>query len=104
MASNKMPFKFTFSVPPSYESDASSLASSPASSPVGQGFNHLTLDEHDDLVDQVSPGMQPKDVYDKSLSWWRAAIRRRLVASVHWESEVIARMQVSRVFSVCLTG
>ena len=54
-----------------------------ASSSVGQGAHHN------------KPWAQPKDVYDTSLSWWRAAIRRRLVASVRWESRIIARMQVS---------
>ena len=83
----------------SIPSNESSPWSSPASSPVGQGahpYNNLNLDSKPlDDSDWVSPGIQPKDVYDTSLSWWRAAIRRRLVASVHWESRVIARMQVS---------
>ena len=86
--------KITLSVPPS---NGSSPSSSPASSPVGQGahpYNNLNLD-NEPLDNWVSPGMQPKDLYDTSLSWWRAAIRRRLVASVRWESRVIARMQVS---------
>ena len=81
----------------SIPSNGSSLSSSPASSPVGQGahpYNNLNLDSKP-LVHWVSPGIQPKDVYDTSLSWWRAAIRRRLVASVRYESRVIARMQVS---------
>lgn len=81
----------------SIPSNGSSLSSSPASSPVGQGahpYNNLNLDSKP-LVHWVSPGIQPKDVYDTSLSWWRAAIRRRLVASVRCESRVIARMQVS---------
>ena len=80
--------KFTLSIP---DSESSSLSSSPASSPVGQAYNSLNLDRKP----LVSPGIQPKDVYDTSLSWWRAAIRRRLVARVRWESRVIARMQVS---------
>lgn len=91
---DKMLSKFTLSIPPNNESEPSSLSSSPASSPVGQGvypYNNLNLDSKP-LVDWAS---QPKDVYDTSLSWWRAAIRRRLVASVRWESRIIARMQVS---------
>lgn len=87
--------KFTLSVPPSNES---SLSSSPASSPVGQGAHPYNLDSKP-LVHWVSPGIQHKDVYDTSLSWWRAAIRRRLVASVRWESRVIARLQVSYRFA-----
>ena len=35
-----------------------------------------------------------KDVYDATLPWWRAAIRRRLVRIVERESLLIARMQV----------
>ena len=96
-----MPFKFTLSVPPSYESEPSSLTSSPASSPIGPGvypYNNL------DGQVLVPPGLQPKDVYDSSLSWWRAAIRRRLVASVRWESGVIARMQVSYRPVACPAG
>jgi hypothetical protein len=86
--------KLPLSIRPSKESEPSSLSSSPASSPVGQGvhpYNNLNLDSAP-LLDCVS---KPKDVYDTSLSWWRAAIRRRLVASVRRESRVIARMQVS---------
>ncbi|KAG6865552.1 hypothetical protein C0991_001556 [Blastosporella zonata] len=33
------------------------------------------------------------DVYDVTLPWWRAAIRRRLVKIVQWESQVIAKLQ-----------
>ena len=84
--------KFTLTIPQSIESSPSS---SPVSSPVGQGVHHYNSLDSKPLVNWVSPGIQPKDVYDTSLSWWRAAIRRRLVASVHRESRVIARMQVS---------
>ena len=35
-----------------------------------------------------------KDVYDATLPWWRAAIRRRLVRIIEHESPLIARMQV----------
>ncbi|KAF9057101.1 PAP2 superfamily-domain-containing protein, partial [Panaeolus papilionaceus] len=38
-------------------------------------------------------GAAGKDVYDTTLPWWRAAIRRRLVRAVRSESEIIARMQ-----------
>ena len=80
-----MAFKVTI---PGISSKESSLSSSPASSPVGQGvypYNSSNLDS----------APEPRDVYDTTLSWWRAAIRRRLVQSIHWESRVIARMQVS---------
>ena len=91
--SEKMLSKLTLSIPSSESSE--SLFPSPESSPVGQGIHPYNLDSSKPLVDRIPPGIQPKDVYDASLPWWRAAIRRRLVASVQWESRVIARMQVS---------
>ncbi|KAL0957978.1 hypothetical protein HGRIS_000155 [Hohenbuehelia grisea] len=39
------------------------------------------------------PGLKSTDVYETTLPWWRAAVRREIVKSVHWESDVIARMQ-----------
>jgi hypothetical protein len=35
-----------------------------------------------------------KDIYDATLPWWRAAIRRRLIQLVERETRLIARMQV----------
>ena len=94
--------KFTLSIPPTY-SESSSLASSPASTPIeSRGeypFHSARKHEHVSLADRVPPRKQPKDVYDTSLSWWRAAIRRKLVASVERESKVIAQMQVSIIIS-----
>ena len=40
-------------------------------------------------------GRLPDDIYDRAMPWWRAAIRRRLVKTVGWESKVLANMQVS---------
>jgi hypothetical protein len=42
----------------------------------------------------TSPGYLPANIYDATLPWWRAAIRRKLVQNVERESPVIARMQV----------
>lgn len=42
---------------------------------------------------EVLPGQHSMDVYDATLSWWRAAIRRKLVKAVERESEMIATMQ-----------
>lgn len=36
----------------------------------------------------------PTDVYDATLSWWRAAVRRKLLGAVKRESGIIAKMQV----------
>jgi len=38
-------------------------------------------------------GRLPDEVYDKTLSWWRAGIRRQLAKSIEWESQVLAAMQ-----------
>ena len=40
-------------------------------------------------------GLQPQEVYDRQLQPWAAAIRRRLIRNLQWESEVLAAMQVS---------
>ena len=83
----------SLSIPSSNESEPSSLSSSLVSSPVGQGVHPYNFDSKPKVDSDWAS--QPKDVYDTSLSWWRAAIRRRLVARVRLESRVIARMQVS---------
>ncbi|OCH86020.1 hypothetical protein OBBRIDRAFT_738818 [Obba rivulosa] len=46
-----------------------------------------------DEVVHVAAGRLPEEVYEKILNPWRAAIRRKLVQTVEWESEVIAAMQ-----------
>ncbi|KAF7797379.1 hypothetical protein EIP86_008574 [Pleurotus ostreatoroseus] len=38
-------------------------------------------------------GLQPQEVYDRQLQPWAAAIRRRLIRNLQWESEVLAAMQ-----------
>jgi len=83
---------FTLSGPPS---EASSRSSSPGPpSPLSQD----TFNDHFDRKTRPNVSYdgiprRAKDVYDATLPWWRAAIRRRLVNVVHWESNVIARMQ-----------
>ncbi|EKM56390.1 uncharacterized protein PHACADRAFT_253476 [Phanerochaete carnosa HHB-10118-sp] len=45
---------------------------------------------------EVAPGsigIAPDEVYERTLSWWRVALRKRLVRSLVWESKVIAAMQ-----------
>jgi hypothetical protein len=42
----------------------------------------------------VAAGRLPEDVYTNTLPSWRAALRRKCVAVVEWESEVIAKLQV----------
>ena len=78
---------------------ASSANSSRTSSPASVTREKLPYAGNGEDVDSSG---HPIDVYDATLSWWRAAIRRRLVKSVKWESTVIARMQVSQLFVICI--
>lgn len=57
--------------------------------------NH-TLADNDAANIIVSAGRLPEEVYTTTLSWWRAAVRRRLVGIVEWESGVLAQLQVRR--------
>lgn len=75
---------------------ASSADSSRASSPTPFSRTYLHNEEEVDIP------FRQIDVYDATLIWWRAAIRRKLVKSVRWESEVIARMQVSQLFATSI--
>jgi hypothetical protein len=43
----------------------------------------------------ASPGRLPEEVYEKTLGWWRAGIRRLLVNNLKWESKCLSWMQVS---------
>ncbi|KIM45566.1 hypothetical protein M413DRAFT_430272 [Hebeloma cylindrosporum] len=45
------------------------------------------------LGDDGTPGCRAKDVYDTTLPWWRAGVRRKVVSTLHWESQIIAKMQ-----------
>lgn len=53
---------------------------------------------HDVILRADTPGTLPADVYDTTLPWWRAAIRRKLTQSIEWESRVLAKMQVRTYF------
>ncbi|KAF8056632.1 sphingosine-1-phosphate phosphatase [Lyophyllum atratum] len=85
--------RFTLSVP---GSENSSRDSSPAPSLRSNGYSSSLRNEKFDAKEasqEPTPGRRPMDVYDKTLPRWRAAVRRRLVKTVQWESEVIARLQ-----------
>ncbi|KAI0253432.1 hypothetical protein BJV78DRAFT_1302210 [Lactifluus subvellereus] len=58
----------------------------------------------EDNTASVAAGRLPEEVYTKTLPWWRAALRRKCVAVVEWESKVIAKWQVrqSRIRSPSL--
>ncbi|KAG6887473.1 hypothetical protein C0992_012125 [Termitomyces sp. T32_za158] len=84
---------FTLSVP---SSESTSRETSPAPSLKRNRYPapFTNLDDH--LEDEITPGRLPTDVYDVTLPRWRAAVRRRIVRSVQWESEVIAKLQTFR--------
>jgi dihydrosphingosine 1-phosphate phosphatase len=44
-----------------------------------------------------SIGLLPDEAYERTLGWWRAAIRKRLLRSYIWESNMIAAMQVRNI-------
>lgn len=39
-------------------------------------------------------GRLPEEVYERTLSWWRAGLRRVIMRNIEWESKVLATMQV----------
>jgi hypothetical protein len=69
--------------------------------PPSEVYNDKTtiLNDRKSKLDEVdndhTPGRRARDVYDTTLSWWRAGVRRKLVTTVHWESQIIANVQVS---------
>jgi hypothetical protein len=46
----------------------------------------------------VEAGRLPEEVYTNMLPWWRAVLRRKCVAVVECESEVIGKWQVRSLF------
>lgn len=44
-------------------------------------------------IQQDDPGCRPMDVYDATLPPWRAAVRRKLLATIRNESVLLAKMQ-----------
>ncbi|KAG6871786.1 hypothetical protein C0995_016626 [Termitomyces sp. Mi166 len=81
---------FALSVP---GSENTSRESSPAPSLRRNGYPAPLANLDDGSDDDTTPGLLPTDVYDVTLPRWRAAIRRRIMRSVQWESKVIARLQ-----------
>ncbi|KAJ6599982.1 sphingosine-1-phosphate phosphatase [Mycena vulgaris] len=79
---------FTLSGPPS---TASSRTSSPA--PTIPPASFALKQDYLGKTIQDDPGCRPMDVYDATLPAWRAAVRRRLVASIRVESVIVAKMQ-----------
>jgi hypothetical protein len=45
-------------------------------------------------IPRVAAGRLPEEVYANTLPWWRAALRRKCVEVVEWESEILGRWQV----------
>jgi hypothetical protein len=81
-------------MPPSAE-DASALATPPMDVADPKRSEPHTDDfRGEEHTAGVAAGRLPEDVYTNYLSWWRAALRRKCVAVVERESEVIAKWQV----------
>ncbi|KAI0784107.1 PAP2 superfamily-domain-containing protein [Abortiporus biennis] len=57
--------------------------------------NIAVQSSQENKVDVVEGGVGrlPHEVYDKTLGWWRGALRRRIVKNVEWETEILAAMQ-----------
>lgn len=53
---------------------------------------HVSGEEVVVAVDSI--GLQSDDVYERSIGHWRGEIRKMLVRSLVWESNVIAALQV----------
>ena len=51
----------------------------------------------------VSAARLPEEVYTNTLPWWQAALRKKCVAVVGWESEVIGEWQVRSPLSLSLS-
>jgi len=80
-------------------SAASSRAPSPAPSLPEDTVKHVYITDTSAYLSPLAedgPGRQADDVYEATLGPWRAGIRKKIVARVRWESEVLARMQVCR--------
>jgi hypothetical protein len=82
--------------PPATLSKASSRSEFPLTSQSYQGHHKVT--SYDSVSADDAPVLQREDIYERTMSWWRVGIRRKLVVFVKAESEIIARMQVSSVF------
>jgi transcription initiation factor TFIID subunit TAF12 len=88
------------STPTSSKVSARSESSSPAPLVLtGQRCHgHHKISSFESVSSDDAPTLQRDDVYERTMSWWRIGIRRRLVERVRAESEIIARMQVRRIF------
>lgn len=53
------------------------------------------IDTADASAIATAVGILPEEVYNRTMSWWRAAVRRQIVRNVAWESNVLAAMQKS---------
>lgn len=83
-------FSLSESVPPSASFSRSQSPFPPEGKKAHDVWRRKTSS---DLNEVLRP--QRDDVYDRTLPWWRAAVRRKLVASIKEESRIIAKMQVS---------
>ncbi|KAG7087336.1 hypothetical protein E1B28_013312 [Marasmius oreades] len=78
-----------FSEPPSLE--VSRAASPSPLQPEKGGIYDTNAPRYHDSM--LPPGKQPLDIYESTLSWWRAGIRRKIVKRVRVESKIVAKLQ-----------
>jgi hypothetical protein len=75
---------------------AEAVAEGLASVPTPIRKKSIGFVEHSTSV--VAAGRLPEEVYENMLPWWRLALRRKCVAMVEWESQVIGEWQVRPFF------
>jgi hypothetical protein len=88
---------------PTTSSNGLSRSESPSPAPLSTGRRcqgHNKLSSADSVSSDDAPMLQRDDVYERTMSWWRDGIRRKLVEHVRTESEIIARMQVRNGFFI----
>ncbi|KAI0945106.1 hypothetical protein AcV7_001736 [Taiwanofungus camphoratus] len=59
----------------------------------GSGSKAYREGQAEELAVNGAAGRLPPEVYDRTMSWWRAGIRRKLLKNVERESAIIAAMQ-----------
>lgn len=63
-------------------------------SPNEKSYSDNASEDDPDAVERLGVGLLSDEVYERTLSPWRVAIRRRLLKNLVWESNVIGAMQV----------
>lgn len=88
------PYDSRSSTPDSASVDITSARYSGADTVLDLTAEADTGSDAEEAIQHVAAGRLPEEVYERTLTPWRAAVRRRLVQAVEWESRIIAAMQV----------